>query len=71
MASTDFFGGSVVTAEELEAMTPAERRASFEESVITDLAEVLAAFLNRVKAEMAPVIVERDREQAVPRQQPQ
>jgi hypothetical protein len=64
MASRGFFRRRVVTVEELEAMTPAERRASFEESVITDLSVVPAAFLERVRAEMAPLVAERDREQA-------
>ena len=39
----------VWTAEELEAMTPAEVDAIFEASLINDLAEVPEAFLERVR----------------------
>jgi hypothetical protein len=37
------------TAEELEAMTPAEQDAIFESSLITDPSEVPEAFLERVR----------------------
>ncbi|MGH9041795.1 MAG: hypothetical protein ACRDZ3_16375 [Acidimicrobiia bacterium] len=39
----------VWTAEELEAMTPAEQDALFESSLITDPAQVPEAFLERVR----------------------
>lgn len=38
------------TAEELEAMTPAEQDAIFESSLITNLAQVPEAFLERVRS---------------------
>jgi hypothetical protein len=50
--------------DDLERMTPVERRASFEESVITDLGQVPPAFLARVRTRLEPLIAERDREQA-------
>lgn len=64
VAPRDFFGRDVVGVDELEAMTPAERRANFEESVITDPGLVPPAFLARVRAELAPRVAERDQEQA-------
>lgn len=39
----------VWTAEELERMSPAERRELFESSIVTDLAQVPEAFLSRVR----------------------
>lgn len=39
----------VWSAEELEAMTPAEQDALFESSLITDPAQVPEAFLERVR----------------------
>lgn len=38
------------TAEELEAMTPAEQDAIFESSLITDPSQVPEAFLERVRS---------------------
>lgn len=67
----DFFGRDVVTVEELEAMTPAERRVNFEEHVITDPALVPPAFRDRVRAELASRVAERDREQAAAARQPE
>jgi len=40
----------VWTAEEYERMSPAERRAVFEASIVTDLDEVPPEFLERVRA---------------------
>jgi len=40
----------VLTAEELESMTPAEQDAAFGAAVVTDLGSVPAAFLERVRA---------------------
>ena len=41
--------GNVVNAAELEKMTPAEQQALFDRSVVTDLDEVPAEFLARVR----------------------
>jgi len=40
---------SVVTAAELELMTPAEQQALFEASIVTDLDDVPPAFLAQVR----------------------
>lgn len=60
----DFRGREVATAADLEQMTPDERQAAFEDSVITDLHSVPADFLARVRSRLAPRIAQRDREQA-------
>ena len=41
--------GKVVTAGELEKMSPAEQQAIFDASVVTDLDQVPAEFLERVR----------------------
>ena len=41
--------GNVVTAAELEKMSPAEQQALFDRSVVTDLSEVPAEFLARAR----------------------
>ena len=41
--------GKVVTAAELEKMSPAEQQALFDRSVVTDLSEVPAEFLERAR----------------------
>ena len=48
----------VWTAEELEAMTPAEQDALFESSLITDPAQVPEAFLERVRSRARRRIVD-------------
>ena len=45
--------GKVWSAEELERMTPAEQDAVFAPSVVTDLNDVPATFLARVRARLA------------------
>jgi len=69
----DFRGREVVTAADLEQMTPGERQATFEDSVITDLHRVPTDFLARVRARLTPRVAQRDREQAAakgPRNEP-
>ncbi len=61
---TDFFGREIVTAAALDEMTPAERQASADESLILDPAQVPASFRGRAMARFAPRIAQRDREQA-------
>ncbi|HEY6795682.1 MAG TPA: hypothetical protein VI248_13470 [Kineosporiaceae bacterium] len=63
----DFRGREVVTAADLEQMTPGGRQATFEDSVITDLHSVPADFLTRVRSRLTPRVVRRDREQAAAR----
>lgn len=50
--------GKVWTAEELEAMTPAEQDAIFESSLITDLTQVPEEFLERVRTRVRRHIAE-------------
>lgn len=44
--------GKVVTAAELEKMSPAEQQAHFDASVVTDLDQVPAEFLERVRSRL-------------------
>jgi hypothetical protein len=48
----------VWTAEELDAMTPAEQDAIFESSLITDLTQVPEEFLERVRSRVLGHIAE-------------
>jgi hypothetical protein len=50
----------VCTAEELERMTPAEQDAHFDASIVTNLAEVPAAFLDRVRGRLEERIANSD-----------
>jgi hypothetical protein len=52
--------GKVWSAEELERMTPAEQDALFASSVVTDLNDVPAAFLARVRARLEERITKRN-----------
>ena len=63
----DFARREIVTAADLDAMDPAERQASAEEALIIDPAQLPAAFRERAMAHFAPLIAERDREQAAAR----
>jgi len=58
--------GNVVTAAELEKMSPAEQQALFDRSVVTDLDEVPAEFLARVRRRLEQHI---DRTESAPNQQ--
>ena len=44
--------GNVVTAAELEKMSPAEQQAIFDASAVTDLDQVPAEFLARVRSRL-------------------
>jgi hypothetical protein len=50
----------VWTAEELERLTPAEQNALFDASVVTDLDQVPAAFLDQVRARAEQCLVPGD-----------
>jgi len=50
----------VTTAEELERMTPAERQAHFDASVVTDLSQVRPEFLARVRTRLERRIAAQD-----------
>lgn len=66
----DFHGRRVVTAAELEEMTPAERQASFEESLVLDPDAIPASFQHRVLERVGSRIAERDQDQAAANQSP-
>ena len=46
------------TAAELERMSPAERKAIFDASIVTDLDQVPPEFLARVRARVEKIIAE-------------
>ena len=46
------------TAAELEQMSPAERKAIFDASIVTDLDQVPPEFLARVRARVEKIIAE-------------
>lgn len=48
----------VWTAAELEQMSPTERRAIFDASIVTDLDQVPPEFLARVRARVEKIIAE-------------
>jgi hypothetical protein len=50
----------VWTAQELERLSPAEQDAIFESSVVTDLDQVPAEFLSRVRERLQARIAQRD-----------
>lgn len=50
----------VWTAQELERLSPAEQDAIFESSIVTDLDQVPAEFLDRVRARLEVRIARRD-----------
>ena len=56
----DILGRPVITAAELDAMTPAEREAVFEASVVTNLDDLPPTYLARLRADAADMIAERD-----------
>lgn len=60
----DWFGRDVVTVEDLERMTPAEREANFEASIVWDLDRLPAGVRERIVGRAGQVIAQRDAEQA-------
>ncbi len=61
---TDLVGQPVITAAEMDAMTPVQRQAAFDASIVTDLDTLPAAYLARLRADAAALIARRDGEQA-------
>ena len=53
----------VVTVAELERMTPAERQAHFDASVVTDLPQVPAEYLEVIRARLLLRIAEQEADQ--------
>lgn len=52
--------GKVVTAAELERMSPAERQAHFDASVVTDLSQVPAGYLEVIRTRLIERIAEQE-----------
>jgi len=63
---TDPIGRKVVTAAELEAMSPEQRRAHFEASIVWDLSTLPPEYLARVRADAKDLIAGRDAVPATP-----
>ena len=57
---TEHRAPGVVTAAELDEMTPQERHEHFVGSVVTDVEQVSPAFLAQVREQLAPRVAERD-----------
>jgi hypothetical protein len=53
-----------MTAAELEAMTPAQRRAHFQQSIVRDLSALPPEYLEQLRARSLDLIARRDAEQA-------
>jgi hypothetical protein len=56
----DILGRALVTAAEMDAMTPAEREAAFGASVVTALSELPAEYVAQLQADTAEVVARRD-----------
>jgi len=57
-------GCAVTTASDLDQMTPQERHEHFLASLVTDLAELPAAYVERLQGRGRELIARRDAEQA-------
>jgi hypothetical protein len=60
----DPFGNKVMTAAELEAMTPQERHEHFVSGIVWDLEELPPDYLAKTRARLETTIARRDAEQA-------
>ena len=60
MVSKDILSRPVLTAADLDAMTPAQRRAAFDASLVTDLDQLPADYLARLRADAEELIARRD-----------
>lgn len=58
-------GSAVTSAAQLEAMSPAQRRAHFDASVVTDLSQISPVFLARVRARLERRIAMQDPSRSV------
>lgn len=56
----------ITTAAELDAMTPAERQANFDASIVRDLSQVPAGHLARLRARVEERLSHSDTTQDVP-----
>jgi|NGEPerStandDraft_6_1074524.scaffolds.fasta_scaffold19499_3 hypothetical protein len=60
-------GRKVMTAAELEAMTPQQRQEHFEAGIVWDLNELPPEYVARLRADAEELIARRDAEQAAAR----
>jgi hypothetical protein len=56
----DITGHPVLTAAELDGMSPEERQAAFDAHVVTDLDELPAEYVARLRARTAALIAQRE-----------
>ena len=63
----DILGRPVITAAELDEMTPQQRRAVFDVSIVRDLSQLPAEYLARLRARAELRIAEREAAPAVDR----
>lgn len=61
MVAKDLLGRPVHTAAELDDMTPAQRQACFDASVVTDLSQLPGEYLEQLRADAEQLIADRDR----------
>ena len=62
----DILGRPVLTAAELDAMTPEQRKAAFDASIVTDLEALPADYLAQLRAGAEDRVVRRAAVQDVP-----
>ena len=56
----DILGRPVLTAADLDAMTPAQRKAAFETSIVTDLDQLPKEYLAELRAAAQDLAARRD-----------
>lgn len=64
--SRDVLGRPVITAAELESMTPEQRRAHFEASIVRDLGALPAEYMAGLRADAEDLVTARGVEHADP-----
>jgi hypothetical protein len=56
----DILGRPILTAADLDAMTPEQRRAAFEASIVTDLDQLPPDYLARLRTDAEELAARRD-----------
>ena len=56
----DILGRPIITAAELDAMTPEQRKAAFEASLVTDLDQLPPDYVAQLRAEAEELAARRD-----------
>jgi hypothetical protein len=65
-AVEDLFGRPVVTAADMDRMTPAERREAFRSRIVWDLSQLPANYVERLRAEAERHLAEREGGETAP-----